>query len=158
MNLLQNEIEIFNHLSLATTSIWISKAENRQGKMHSSAILAFKSAEDAKKALRTRLIIAGSALKTEEYRDSKSSEQCKKCQEFGHSQTRCNKSVKCQLCAENHQTINHVCRFCEVKGKLCIHTQLKCSNCQGAHMADSTSCEMFLAKQSKSTDPLSMEF
>jgi hypothetical protein len=46
-------IETFNKdLKLACLPVWLTSEEARQGKLHGSVILAFKSEEEAKKVLR----------------------------------------------------------------------------------------------------------
>jgi len=39
----------------------------------------------------------------------------------------------------------HVCKTCEITGKICIHTILKCSNCADKHAANSKECNIVIA-------------
>jgi hypothetical protein len=43
---------------------WLSTSQNRQEKMHASAVIAFDSEEAVKKALKKRLLIADISIKT----------------------------------------------------------------------------------------------
>ncbi len=44
------------------------------------------------------------------------------------------------LCADKHYTKEHICQICNAKEVACIHTELKCSNCQEKHAANDNSC------------------
>ena len=161
MKLLKQEVELFNKdLHLVCDPTWLSKADQRQEKKHSSAVLAFSTKEEAQSALRRRLVAAGISLRTVEYTDTKSYDQCIRCQKYGHMDTKCQNTATCQICAEKHHTRDHTCHTCNIKTGLCGHTVLKCVNCLGAHKANNPSCETFKAVKpySKTMDPLSMDF
>jgi len=164
MQLLKEEVETFNKdFKLVCLPTWLTSEEVQSQKAHSSVILAFGSDQEAKKALRNRLIIAGVSVKTAIYNVSKPTDQCNKCQQFGHHFAKCQNTDKCQICAQNHNTRQHDCFLCPQieKGTTCIHTVLKCSNCQETHRANSFECMTFKALQSISTssttDHLAME-
>ena len=162
MQLAKEEIETFNKdLKLACLPTWLTSEETQSQKAHSSVILAFGSDQETKKALRNRLIIAEVSVKTAVYNVSKSTDQCNKCQQFGHHFAKCQNTAKCQICAQNHNTRQHECHLCPQmeKGTTCIHTVLKCSNCQKMHRANSSDCTIFKALQSifSTTDHLVME-
>ena len=70
--------------------------------------------------------------------------QCFKCQEFGHSATRCNKNQVCPKCSDNHRPSE------------CTNTTRKCSNCvrkghtHTDHRAfDQHKCEVYKEEISK---------
>ena len=158
--MLKKEVELFNRgLKLVTKPAWLSTEENRQHKMHSSAVIAFATQEEAQKALRTRVVVAGISINTAVYTDNKPYEQCLKCQGFGHTHQRCKNTTRCQICAERHNTRDHTCAICKKGQELCGHTVIKCSNCKEAHRADSASCAVFKALKSHSSnaDPLAMD-
>lgn len=159
MTLLQEEIETFNKgLALVTLPHWLSKPENRLGKKHSSVVIAFATQELATKAERSKLIIAGNSKHTAQYRLCKPTDQCTKCQGFGHFASRCQKSSSCELCAGNHWTKDHSCSICKSKpGETCIHTVIKCVNCQQPHRATSKTCEKYKLVEPYFKDPLDME-
>ena len=54
--------------------------------------------------------------------------QCFKCRELGHIAARCDKEVKCPLCAGNHPR------------KECKATDRHCANCGGNHGANFAGC------------------
>src|SRR5204863_2466245 len=63
LDLLKQEIEIYNGIQPVAVN-WLSTSQNRQEKMHASAIIAFDSEEAVQKALKKRLLIAGISIKT----------------------------------------------------------------------------------------------
>ena len=147
LKLLRDELELFNPgLKLVRDPIWLSTEENRMVKHHASAIIAFNTEEEARKALRCRLVAAGSSFRTSEYREYKASDQCQKCQSYGHLQNKCNKSSKCRYCAKDHLTWEHKCNQCMDK-QPCMHTIPRCINCEKAHVANSPQCEFFRVNQ-----------
>ena len=148
MQLLKDDLELFNQgLKLVTLPQWLSQPQVRQEKRHSSVVLALKTKEEVTQALRKRLVIAGISIRTAEYLVNKPSDQCVRCQQYGHIQNSCHRPLTCQLCAGPHNTRDHQCLVLECKGKPmpCSHTQIKCSNCQGDYQANSQTCEMYRA-------------
>jgi hypothetical protein len=156
MKLLKQEIETFNGF-YPINVYWISSAENRQSKKHGSVVVSFDSKEIVNKVLKQRLLIAGIAVRTAKFEEIKSSEQCQKCQKFGHSSNSCKNRPICQYCAENHITRLHRCTICEVFGQICIHTKLKCANCSQNHRANSIECEIFAANKKSFVNKTSSE-
>ena len=161
MSLVKNEIETFNKdMKLTCLPVWLTSDEARQGKLHGSVILAFKSEQEVKKALRNRLVIAGSSVRTTIYLFSKPTDQCKKCQKFGHHWNKCQNEDTCQFCAGNHNTRQHSCYLCSTQTTetTCAHIVYKCSNCQESHQANSKECSVFKALQpiSSTADSLVM--
>jgi len=134
---------------LACLPVWLTSEEVRQGKLHESVILAFKSEEEVKKALRNQLVIAGVSVRTAVYLVSKLTDQCKRCQKFDHHQTKCQNQETCQFCAGNYNTRQHECFLCltQIKGTICAHTVYKCVNCQKKHQSNSVECSVFKALQ-----------
>ena len=68
--------------------------------------------------------------------------QCFNCQKLGHTALSCKGKTRCLLCGENH------------KKDECLRTatEFKCANCQGAHKANSTRCELYnVAKKIENT-------
>src|SRR5438034_6035447 len=77
LDLLKQEIEIYNEIHSVAVN-WLSTSQNRQEKMHASAVIAFDSEEAVQKALKKRLLIADILIKIAVF-EAKSSEQCLKC-------------------------------------------------------------------------------
>ena len=143
MIMLHDEIITFNHFqSLAIN--WLSTKENRDTKKHASIIISLESKELATKLLSKRVMIAGLPLRTQEFEERKSNEQCQKCQKFGHDSRMCKNEIACQLCAENHVTRLHNCKSCSVIDTTCTHSMLKCVNCNQNHRANSKECEIYI--------------
>ena len=160
MALIKEEIELFNKdMKLATMPQWLTSEEARKNKMHASIILSFKTNQEVQRALRNRLIIAGTSVRTAVYQVSKPSDQCKKCQKFGHHYSSCKNKDICQFCAGNHNTRQHKCFMCPKveAGTTCAHVVYKCSNCQENHQANSVECSVFKALQPISSNTDAME-
>lgn len=64
--------------------------------------------------------------------------QCKKCQEFNHTQKYCNREPKCVKCAGNHAAND-----CKINK----NTPPKCINCRGQHPANYRGCEVAIELQ-----------
>ena len=105
--------------------------------MHASIIIAFNLEKAMQKALNKKLLIAGIPLKIATFEQKKSTEQCLKCQQFGHATKGCKNLAICQLCSQNHPTRLHTYKICEIVGESYIHTILIYNNCNGNHAANS---------------------
>jgi hypothetical protein len=138
---LQHEIEDYNPgLKLLKKPVWLCSEEKRQVKKHASVLVVVQNAEQANTALKKKLCIAGNWLLADKYRESTAQTQCQKCQRFGHSTRACIAQNVCQICAEKHATLQHKCNICNIQGKECPHSALKCANCREEHKANSTIC------------------
>ena len=144
LDLLKEEIKIFNGIQPLAVN-WISSISNRENKKHASIVISFDNEAEAQKALKNKLIIAGRPVKTAIFEANQATEQCLKCQKFGHSTASCKNLAACQFCAENHPTRLHVCKTCEITGDVCIHTNIKCVNCGQKHTANSKECGVLIA-------------
>ena len=140
LQLIKQEVETFNAGLTPIAVNWISSAANRASKQHGSVVIAFDNKDMATKALKQRLMIAGMPVRTAEYEEPKSNEQCQKCQKFGHLSNSCKNKPICQFCSGDHITRLHRCAFCAAMGQVCEHTIYKCANCSGNHRASSIEC------------------
>ncbi len=148
---MKEDIEEYNtDIKLAAPPRWLTKPEIRTGKSHSSLIISFLTASEAKFALNNRLIIAGKVVKTSPFIESKSTTQCHRCQKFGHHQQTCKSTPQCQFCGQEHHTTLHSCPICE-SNKQCTHLTLQCVNCQGKHKATDKRCEVYRKLLEKNT-------
>ena len=107
--------------------------------------MAFATEKEATMAIRNRLYMAGKSLKVEKQYSIEPTNQCSKCQGFGHLENKCTRPERCAMCAGNHHTKVHKCTTCPAKGKSCVHTLLKCVNCGQNHKATDLSCEIYRA-------------
>ena len=143
MEAFKEDIETYNsELILAAPPRWLTRPEARAGKLHSSLVLSFKTQRELKYALRNKLVIAGTSVKTSEFVDIRPTTQCRNCQKFGHHQRICRHPTSCQLCAADHSTNLHTCSTCQ-STKECPHTLFKCANCEGSHKATDLRCEVY---------------
>ncbi len=149
LDLLTQEIITFNEIQPIAVN-WLSSAQNRQSKMHASVVIAFDNEAAAQKALKNRLFIAGISVRTAKFEEHNAAIQCQKCQKLDHSTASCKNLALCQFCAQNHPTRLHTCKTCETVGEICVHTVLKCSNCNGNHAANSKKeCNLLIAAAEK---------
>ena len=154
MDALHQEITKYNNdIQLAAHPRWLTKKEAREGKLHSSVLLSFKTKQDADQVIKTGLLIGAVQTRCAAYRDTQPTSQCNACQGYGHHSTVCRKKIRCQLCAGEHNTRLHTCTTCQTTGKPCSHTVFKCANCQGPHRANTATCQTLIdiSKASKDT-------
>ena len=96
LNILKNEIEIFNsQLKLMKNSAWLCSQENLQFKLHASIIIAVENAKQAEFALQNRLCIAGLWLETQKAENSAGKSQCTNCQKWEHIARFCKYQTCC---------------------------------------------------------------
>jgi hypothetical protein len=144
--LILEEIKTFNKgFNPIGKPYWLTSPEKRMNQIAGSMVISFSSEEEAKKAIRNRLYIAGLSVRVVKFTSTAPTTQCNKCQSFGHIDQNCKKSAKCGLCSENHTTIQHYCNICKTKGKKCIHLEPKCANCKLPHLANDKTCEVLIA-------------
>ena len=157
MALIVDEIKTFNKgLTPIGTPYWLTPAEKRHSQRAGSVVVAFASPEEAKRAIRHRLYIAGISARVEKLYSTAPTTQCSKCQGFGHLDNHCRRMPICKLCGDQHSTQQHVCNTCKAKGTGCAHLVPKCANCTGPHTADYKSCETLLAIKTKATNTISV--
>ena len=153
MELVVDEIKTFNTgLTPIGIPYWLTPAENRASQRAGSVVVAFATAEEANRAIRHRLYIAGISVRAEKLHSTAPTTQCSKCQGFGHLNQYCKRQLACKLCSDKHATLQHTCNTCSAKGTKCAHLVPKCANCKEAHSADFKSCEVLIAiKAAKAT-------
>lgn len=154
MSLLQSEIEIFNDVKLIREPMWLRRSEFRIEKVHSSVKIGFRSKEMFDKMIKKGVIVSGKILKTSEFLNTKPTDQCIKCQKFGHFSTTCKRQFwTCNFCAGNHETRLHSCSICKSK-ESCPHLPPKCVNCNGAHKSNDQNCEHFRSLLTKTRNTI----
>jgi hypothetical protein len=157
MDMVVDEIKTFNKgLSPIGTPYWLTTSEKRLNQRAGSVVVAFATPEEASRAIRHRLYIAGMSVRVGRYYSTASTTQCHNCQGFGHLDNYCKYATACRLCGDKHSTHQHVCNTCKAKGIRCAHLVPKCANCSEAHTADHKSCETLLAIKTKATTTLSV--
>jgi hypothetical protein len=150
MDLVVDEIQTFNKgFTPIGTPYWLTSLDKRQNQRAGAVVVAFATEEEATRAIRNRLYIAGISVRVEKLYSTAPTTQCQNCQGFGHLDSYCKRTPICKLCAGNHATKQHFCNTCQAKGTSCPHLEPKCSNCQQAHTANTRSCEVLLAIRNK---------
>jgi hypothetical protein len=152
MALVVEEIQTFNKgLKPIGTPYWLTSVEKRSTQRAGSVAVAFATKEEADRAIRNRLYIAGISVRVEKLYSTAPTTQCQKCQGFGHLENHCKKGPFCKFCGDKHATQQHLCNSCQAKGRRCQHLAPKCANCREPHTADTKSCEVLLAIKHKDT-------
>jgi len=130
MALIIEEIKTFNKgLTPIGTPYWLTSALNRKNQLAGSVAVSFPTEEQANRAIKNRLYIAGISVLVRKHVSTASTTQCTKCGSFGHLHSLCKKTLsKCLLCSDNHATEQHYCPVCKKKGKKCLHLVPKCIN------------------------------
>ena len=146
LDLVTEEIKTFNKgFNPIGTPYWLTSTERRMTQKAGSIVVSFATEEEAKRAIKNRLYIAGISTRVEKYATTAPTTQCKKCCSYGHLDLNCKKSSSCKLYAEKHYTNQHFCTICKAKGAKCIHLEPKCVNCKQSYIADDKNCEVFIA-------------
>lgn len=83
-------------------------------------------------------------IKIEAPRKKNELPQCKKCQQFGHTQHYCSRTPKCVKCGASHLT-----KDCRKN----INEAAKCANCSGNHTANWKGCPVYIEKSAVVTKP-----
>ena len=145
-----DEIKTFNKgYAPVGTPYWLTNASRRQYQQAGSVIIAFATEEEANRAIRQRLYVAGISVRVEKLHSTSPTTQCNNCQGYGHLDSYCKRPVVCRLCGDKHNTVIHYCNTCQSKGTSCQHLEPHCNNCLQAHTANSKTCEVYLALKSK---------
>lgn len=110
METLKQEISTFNKdMQPIGTPYWLTSQTKRDTARTGSIVVAFSSEAEAKKALQSRLYIAGIICRTEKMLSVPPQQQCHTCQGFGHLEAKCKRATKCKLCAGDHPSAAHQC-------------------------------------------------
>jgi hypothetical protein len=138
MEALRKDIEVYNPgFRLAVTSRWITNAEARNTKFYGSVVISFDDFDMHRKPLRHKLWIGGVNCYTCEFKETRPTDRCTKCQRYGHMDVICPNSLKCLYCTQDHPIRAHVCSQCTAHGE-CHH--VRCINCGEKHSAENRIC------------------
>jgi hypothetical protein len=141
MNDLQAELEYQNtDLILAASPRYMTHPDKRNGKSHSSVMIAITSKSMYNKLIKNGILIFGQRHRTGAYLTARPGDQCSNCQKFGHKFQRCPSSKPvCAFCGHDHATNKHFCGSCRATDS-CAHIPPKCINCGEQHKATDRSC------------------
>ena len=123
---------------LAKHNITINKVQRLKfnGQPTRKVVIEFENEQDKKIALFSGIYFGRMRIRCETYRITPPVTQCYKCQGFNHVAKDCKSNQKCVRCAGPHKSADCPDRN---KGSLI----LKCSNCDGNHVASSKNCPKF---------------
>jgi len=121
----------------------IKEREHRGDIKASSVVFMVKGKKVAQRLVSKGVTAAGVWYKVEPYTNAGPESLCKLRCGGGHIESKCNHQPKCGYCAGAHRSDEHRCNVvgCGSKqGASCSHTQEKCPNCNGNHIAFSGTC------------------
>ena len=123
---------------LAKNNVKINKVQRLKynGQPTRKVVIQFENEQDMKIALYSGIYFGRIRIRCESYRTAPQVTQCYKCQGFNHIAKDWKNAQKCLRCAGAHKSIE-----CPDKNKDSL--KLKCSNCNGEHVASSKECPKF---------------
>ena len=123
---------------LAKSNVKINKVQRLKfnGQPTRKVVIQFENEQDMKIALYSGIYFGRIRIRCESYRTTPQVTQCYKCQGFNHIAKDCKNAQKCLRCAGAHKSTE-----CPDKNKDSL--KLKCSNCNGEHVASSKECPKF---------------
>ena len=128
---------------LAKNNVKINKVQRLEfnGQPNRKVVIQFENEQDMKIALYSGIYFGRIRIRCESYRTTPPPQvtQCYKCQGFNHIAKDCKNAQKCVRCAGSHKSSE-----CPDKDKNSL--KLKCSNCDGEHVASSKECPKFKTK------------
>jgi hypothetical protein len=144
---IKDEINTFNkelELKIIGIPYWLTSETKRAdpNQYKASIVVTFEKEEQAQRAIRQRLMVAGFSARVEKLYSTAPSTQCTKCCGYGHLHYYCKKDPVCMLCAGNHATPQHHCETCQITGKACPHTKFSCTLCSEEHPSNSKDCAL----------------
>ena len=123
---------------LAKNNVKINKVQRLKfnGQPTRKVAIQFENEQDMKIALFSGIYFGRMRIRCETYRTTAPVTQCYKCQGFNHLAKDCKNGQKCVRCAGPHKSTE-----CPDKNKESLI--VKCSNCNGNHVAASKECPKF---------------
>lgn len=138
-----------HNITFKVEPLWMAKPETLKHKYHSTMLLTVSSQEEINYLLKHigGVFLFGRYTSFSCFQDLKPVHQCNWCWTFDHHTSKCTNPPRCRVCAGNHAESVHTCNSCPSTAKAqkgCDHLLIKCVNCGGAHMADSTKCPIYI--------------
>jgi len=115
-----------------------------------SVVFIVKGNKAAHKLVKEGIKAAGVWYRVKPFTNIGPESRCAHCCSWGHTESKCSGNPVCGDCSGPHRTSDHKCNVvgCTAnQGSLCGHTQEKCPNCEGSHIAFSSGC----AKKAEAT-------
>jgi hypothetical protein len=128
-------------LKMGQTLRWLTSPEKREGKAHSTMVLAVIGTMTLKTLGVSHLAVCNRLCPLDEYYPYGPNTQCNICQQYGHHPKKCTADPVCAVCAKPHPTKEHPCTVSSCKkGPACTHPPIKCAVCGNAHKASDPNC------------------
>lgn len=140
MDIFKEEIHIFNSCKVVNNPRWL--VAPGAAKQAGSVVFAVATEAEGRACIVHGVVVAGVLLRVARLRPYGPTTQCFRCQGFGHNPKECREPPRCRFDGEAHHTTQHTCKTCKAQAP-CQHTVLHCANCQGAHQANSTTCDVY---------------
>ena len=123
---------------LAKNNVKINKVQRLMfnGQPTRKVVIQFENEQDINIALYSGIYFGRIRIRCESYRTTQQVKQCYKCQGFNHIAKDCKNAQKWVRCAGSHKSSE-----CPDKDKNSL--KLKCSNCDGEHVASCKECPKF---------------
>jgi len=147
---MREELEAENKgIGIPTQVRWLanprtSRERRQNGQIPaSSVVFVVKGSRLAQSLIKKGIKAAGVWYRVEAFTNAGPDSRCELCCGWGHIENKCGNMPKCGYCSGKHRTSDHKCNVvgCMAKqGSLCGHTQEKCPNCKGHHIAFSSRC------------------
>jgi hypothetical protein len=109
----------------------------------SSVVFVVKGSKVVRRLVKEGIKVAGVWYRVEPFTHSGPEGRGEHGCRWGHIESKCSGKPGCGYCSGPHRTSDHKCNVvgCTAKqGALCGHTQEKCPNCRGNHIAFSSRC------------------
>lgn len=148
MNLLKREVELSIGIQLKTLPRWLINKNRRRekqvtsNKWSSAIVITVKSKSEAKQLCSAGLCFGHVVKKVEKYWEVGPSSVCMICCGMGHERMGRynNRPSRCIICAGLYKMSKHQCGVLSCSkeiGKVCVHMEVKCANCNGNYSANS---------------------
>jgi hypothetical protein len=139
---IRNQVEGYcSGIKLGQTPRWLAPPEARSNKTHSTIVLAFVGKVNFTQLGGRSIMVGNRSCNLTTYAAFGPQTLCLNCQGFGHPKAFCQTSLKCAVCAQDHETAQHPCDQPQCKkGLRCMHGAIQCINCKQSHKASDRNC------------------
>jgi len=149
---MQNEIHAGNEgVTVLVQVRWVASLNNIHERWQrgvisaSSVVFVVKGSKVARGLVKEGINAEGVLYRVAPFRNPGQDSRWEHCCRLGHIQTKSSGKPACCYSSGPHRTSDHKCNVvgCSAKqGALCGHTQERCPNCRGNHIALSSRCAM----------------
>jgi len=154
---MREEIHAANQGALSPVQVgWLANPHSireqiQTGKIStSSVVFVVEGNQVVQRLVKEGIKAVGVWYQVESFTNIGTAGRCDLCCGCGHIETKCSSKSVCCYCSGSHRTCTHECNVVgciAMQGSPCYHTQEKCPNCNGNHIACSSRC----AKKAEAT-------